>query len=421
MPSPEEEMFLHAVEVPGTQAKVVRMPAAVPPGPATEGLAAKPFVWRDPATIPPREWLYGRLYIRGNVSVTVAPGGIGKTSLAIVEALAMTTGKPLLGDKVFGGKPLRVWLYNGEDPQEELDRRIGAAMLHYGITPHDIGGRLFVNSGRDMPLKLAVETPNGGRRLNQPALASLETTLTENRIDVASFDPWVGIHGVHENDNVEIDMVAKALGGVAERARCALGFNHHARKSLAAGETRMEDSRGASALIDAARVGRVLNVMTDQEAAELGIEIGRRFRYFRADDGKANLAPKAEKASWFYMESVDLGNATPERPSDFVGVATTWDKPGQFDGVTTSHLLEVQRRLHAESDWRDNIQSDMWGGKVVAEVIGLDAEDEADKSKIKKLLRQWKKSGALKVENRPGPDRKPRPCLAVGEWATEGG
>jgi hypothetical protein len=30
------------------------------------------FVWRDPSTIPPRPWLYGRHLIRKQVSVTVS-------------------------------------------------------------------------------------------------------------------------------------------------------------------------------------------------------------------------------------------------------------------------------------------------------------------------------------------------------------
>lgn len=56
------------------------------------------FVWRDPTTIPPRPWVYGRHLIRKQVSVTVAPGGVGKSSLTICEALAMTSERKLLGE-----------------------------------------------------------------------------------------------------------------------------------------------------------------------------------------------------------------------------------------------------------------------------------------------------------------------------------
>ncbi len=40
---------------------------------------ATPFVFRDPRLIPRREWLYGTHYIRGFVSMTIAPGGVGKS------------------------------------------------------------------------------------------------------------------------------------------------------------------------------------------------------------------------------------------------------------------------------------------------------------------------------------------------------
>jgi hypothetical protein len=41
--------------------------------------AFEPF---DLATLPPRQWLYGRHYQRGTVSATIAPGGYGKTTSA---------------------------------------------------------------------------------------------------------------------------------------------------------------------------------------------------------------------------------------------------------------------------------------------------------------------------------------------------
>ncbi len=55
-----------------------------------------PFAWIDPKLIPARRWIYGNHYIRSNVSVLASAGGVGKTSMQIVEALAIATGKPLL-------------------------------------------------------------------------------------------------------------------------------------------------------------------------------------------------------------------------------------------------------------------------------------------------------------------------------------
>jgi RecA-family ATPase len=65
-------------------------------------IQATPFIFRPPETLPRRQWLYGRHYIRRFVSGTVATGGMGKSALALVEALAMATGRDLLAHRPRG-------------------------------------------------------------------------------------------------------------------------------------------------------------------------------------------------------------------------------------------------------------------------------------------------------------------------------
>ena len=61
------------------------------------GITASAFVWRNPKDIPPRQRVYGRHLIRKFLSTTAAPGGIGKSSLVLAEAVAMASGRNLLG------------------------------------------------------------------------------------------------------------------------------------------------------------------------------------------------------------------------------------------------------------------------------------------------------------------------------------
>src|SRR5438128_1960797 len=82
--------------------------------------------WRDPETIPPREFLHGRHYIRGAVSATIAGGGRGKTSLATYEAVCMAVGRNVATGQHLPGGPLSVGIVNGEEDQNELDRRVAA-------------------------------------------------------------------------------------------------------------------------------------------------------------------------------------------------------------------------------------------------------------------------------------------------------
>jgi RecA-family ATPase len=154
-------------------------------------VSATPFVWRDPSTIPTREWLYAHFLIRRQISLTVAPGGTGKSSLVAVESLAQVIGRPLLHDAPYG--QLRVWIWNGEDPTDELERRIAAACLYYEITEEDISGRLFVDSGRGTEICIARMERNGVV-IAEPVFDALVETIRKNRIDVVKIDPFVSCH-----------------------------------------------------------------------------------------------------------------------------------------------------------------------------------------------------------------------------------
>src|SRR5271167_3724578 len=68
-----------------------KSPAIATPG----SIQATPFVWIDPSFIPRRQWLYGNHYVRKFISLTVAPGAYGKSTLAMREALAIVTGRSL--------------------------------------------------------------------------------------------------------------------------------------------------------------------------------------------------------------------------------------------------------------------------------------------------------------------------------------
>lgn len=367
----------------------------------------------DPRSIPPREWLYGHHYIRKFVSVTISPGGVGKTSLGMGESLCMATGRELYGVKVH--QRARVWLWNGEDPQEELDRRLAAACLHYGISASEIDGMLFVDSGRRMPLITAKQTKDGAQ-IAIPVVDKLCEEIRSKGIDVMIIDPFVSSHAVSENDNMAMDAVVKQTWAtVADRTNCSIELVHHAKKT-GGQEVTAESARGAVSLIGAARSARVLNPMTLEEGNKAQVE--NRRLHFRETDAKANLAPPLESSTWYKMASFDLGNGNNERPSDNVGVVTLYKWPSATEGLRVSDLLAVQRVIHIGS-YKENVQASNWVGQAVAEALDLDVSDDADKARIKELLKVWLKSGALKKEQKLDGNRKPTPHIVVGEWAND--
>jgi hypothetical protein len=384
--------------------------AAGPVVQARPAVEASAFVWRNPATMPRRQWLYGKHYVRRFLSTTIAPGGVGKSSLAIVEALAMVTGRSLLG--VAPPAAIRVWYWNGEDPLEETERRIIAAMEHFGIKPEEVEGRLFVDSGRDMEIVLAA-LDRTGPVTAAPVSEAMKATVRKNKIDVVIIDPFVSSHRVQENDNGSIDAVAKEWGRIAEATNCAVELVHHARKTGGA-EVTVEDGRGAVALLSAARSGRALNGMTKDEAERAGV--GKHRSFFRVDNGKANLAPPPEKTDWFQLVSVALGNGSGGMidDGDHVAVVTPWQWPDPLADVEVADLAAVLRKVRS-GRWRENHQCADWVGQAIAEVLELDLDAPAERSKVKGLLKVWLASGALVVREMKDETHRLRKYVEAGE------
>lgn len=367
---------------------------------------ATPFIWRATAEIPKRQWLYGKHLLRKFVSLDVAAGGVGKSSLKIGEALAMASGRDLYGKGLPEGA-LNVWMWNLEDPHDEIERRLHATAQRFHITPDQVDGRLHVDSGRDQPLVIATDGPNGAL-IVRPVVDALIEEMLARKIDVLIVDPFISSHAVSENDNNAIDLVAREWNVVAERTGAAVNLVHHVRKQN--GESATADSaRGASALIGKARSVQVFNRMTDEDAKVLGVDEAERKFYFRVDNDKANLAPP-EAGDWYRMNNQDLENG------DSVGVACSWTPPDLFDGMTSAHLYRVQKAI-SEGEWRENVQTrEKWVGVPVAAALMLDWDNEKDRKKIVRMLKAWIQEGALEVVEQEVAHRKTAKFVVVGKW-----
>ncbi|WP_373928245.1 AAA family ATPase [Sphingomonas aerolata] len=387
---------------------------------AAAAISAIPFAWPAAHTIPQRRWLYGRQLQRGNVGAIVAPGATGKTALTVGIALAMASGRPLLGHEVHGG-PKRVWLWNLEDAREELNRSIIAAAMFHTVAPADAAG-LFVNSGlTDESLCTAVATRHGFTVL-QPVYKALAEEIISRRIDCLIVDPFVSSHAVNENDNGAIDAVAKEWAKVAAAADCVIVLVHHTSKA-AGMEVTVDRARGASALTNAARSVTVLNRMTDDEFNRFGLSLnaepgdaGGARRYFRTFDDKANRAPAADGSDWYRMESVDLPNGEGDDwIGDSVGVATRYYPPaaGTAEPLAPTMAADVQG-LIAQGEWRESDKAEHWAGEAVAQALGLDASDKGHRVRIKAVLRDLLTDGTLAREERPDASRRRRWWIVVG-------
>ena len=378
--------------------------------PTERSVAPTLYVLPDPAAIPRRGWLYARHYMRGIVTATVAPGGFGKTSLNLFEAMEMVK------------QGLRVWFISAEDDRDELDRRIAAYVARHGMTPMQMGDNFFLDDKLTLPIKLAT-MGKGGPAFDEDLLKAFDASIALQRIDVVIFDPFISFHYLPENDTGAMDALVKRLGKIASERACNIEISHHVRKpGMNQAEITVHDARGAGAIVNAVRSCRVLNTMSTSELAAVNaaateerqkIDPDKRTSYLRIDSGKRNMMP-AEKARWIRLVNVEIDNG------DHVGAVEPYEFPTTFAHVSTEDLDYVRGLLQAK-DYRADPRSPEWIGHPVLRKFGRKPVETVPKVKyakadviwLNKLLATWEANGVLAREEREDKDRKPRVWLIL--------
>jgi hypothetical protein len=384
----------------------------------------RPFVFNpepydppDPASIPKREWLYGRHYLRGIVSASLGAPGRLKSTTSMTELIGMGVGRDLLTGEPLECGPLRVAYLNGEENQDELDRRFAGICQRHSITKQDFGGRISIMSTRDNPIRLAIPGPKGAAVVAEGVVDAVLAWCEARSIDVLAVDPLISFHRVRENDSGDMDLLCKeAFGAIAGKNR-SVDLVVHPRKP-APGEinTTIDDLRGSSAQHGAVRTARTFNFMTTVEAAQLGVEENHRRLHVRIENGKGGPGPLG-KATWVKIEVETLPNG------DDVAVAVAWKPPDHFADVTVAHMEAIRNRAMT-GEFRVDIRSPKWLGWKVAELLGLKARHggdntKADLAKIKGLLKTWQQKKVLDTAKRPDEKGNEREFYVGGSAAPQ--
>ena len=170
------------------------------------------------------------------MSGTFAAGARGKSSHVLLDAVAMTTGYHDLAQQRgvpsnfrTQSEPLRVWYVNAEDPLEESERRVEAILKYYGLKFSDLGGRLFLDSGRKHDCVFVRDQKNGA--IATPVVEGVIDGINAHRIDAMIVDPIVAFHRVPENDNGKMDAVLQELKDIADWTRTSIEIVGHTRKT----------------------------------------------------------------------------------------------------------------------------------------------------------------------------------------------
>jgi hypothetical protein len=343
---------------------------------------AEAFDPSDLDDIPPRQWVYGHFLIREFISVLGAPGGTGKSAYAVVIALSIALGRPLLNEPVH--KRGKVWIYNLEDPKVELKRRLKAAILHHKIDPKDLKDWLYYNSGRDRPLVIA--RVHNGQLVVEPIVDKVIAEINRKQVETFIVDPFIRSHRLEENKNDHVDFVAALWAYIAAVTGCTILLVHHFRKGGVSGQA--DAFRGASALIDASRAAISVATMDEKEAGVLGVEGKQRRFYIRADNAKLNLAPPPDETTWLKLCNVALPNG------DCVQAVERWEPPSPWDGIPWEMVADILEKIDAgpeagEHFYAGKQSGDRWAGQVIMDIAGKTEKQAAT------ILETWRSNGAL--------------------------
>jgi len=116
-----------------------------------------------------RQWLVPGYYMRGTVTLIAGKPSAGKSLLSIGHAVAAALGRPW--GRFRPGGPLKVGMYCIEDDEEEVKKRLSAALSHHGATPRDLEGRLtrFYPSADPVLLRPGIDESGAFKLIESPA------------------------------------------------------------------------------------------------------------------------------------------------------------------------------------------------------------------------------------------------------------
>ena len=363
---------LTTLKPPGQQSKATQ-------GEPLESATLQPI---GAANIPPRQWAYGHYLLFGSAAVLGAVDGAGKGAIAVVMALATITGEPLLGEQVWRRGPVAIVTY--EDDETEWHRRIAAACIHYDLDYAAVLEKVqFI---RKPGGRVSFGTIIDGF-ISFPDTAAVIDRLKAIGAALMIVDPFNHAHGLEDgNNNAMVAKIAAEIAAIAGNAKCAALVLHHLRKGAGGNP---DDLMGATSLRATFRACRILARMTPEQAEKMNVT--EPWRYIRIAGSKENYAPPPEKATWYKLESVRLGNVTDAYPEgDSVAVVAIWQPRPMFEGMDGATLRAVfvalRQTIHGPNKQAKHTP---WAGNLL---MGVGGRSEREAGKI---IGAWLESGVL--------------------------
>lgn len=238
--------------------------------------------WALTAALPPLDFVLPGL-LPGTFGLLVAPGGTGKSNLALEIAVSVALGRPIAGGLFPRGCPGKVVFLAGEENDRLLAERIRPMLqISQHATPIlDKNLVLLPMSGESCVL---VED-------GRPTSLYDELKALCNGARLVIIDPLRRTHNGDENSSSDMTSFVVMMEELAKAAGAAVLGVHHANRASAGDVSSQNAARGSSALVDGARWQLNLSRMDEKSAAANMVSEAERPFYLAVDFAKANYLP----------------------------------------------------------------------------------------------------------------------------------
>jgi ABC-type thiamine transport system ATPase subunit len=263
------------------------------------------------------------IFPAGRAALITGVGASSKTTLLKLLAIAITTGRSVLGFSI--PKTGKVVLVLAEDTAEDAYRSLDAIFQSMNLSAEEIElvyKRLFIfaAAGKDCVI---VSNANSEEDLASKRLEKLIHFIKSlGDVRLVGLDPAIALSRGRELDEQAQHDFAKTVNNIAMDTKAAVLVISHAAKSVQyQQEVVSHASRGSGAITDAFRLEVLMRVMTSKEAKSFQINDAQRHRYVRMQVTKANaLPPELMQPAWLErvtggtLKLVNIAPAAETRP-----------------------------------------------------------------------------------------------------------
>jgi hypothetical protein len=216
------------------------------PEPAHEPFRRIPITNLYASDLPQPEFWIDQLIPAGEVTLLGAHGGMGKTTLALLIAICVCAGKPVLGKGVKQG---RVLLFSAEDPAKVVLWRLHQICRHLGLDPASLEGWLLILDATEHDPVLYAEISDGGIRtgITTAAYAALKAAADQFSADLIIIDNASDSYDADENNRPRVRAFIRALAQLVRDRQGAVTLLAHVDKTTARGISAGQGYSGSTA------------------------------------------------------------------------------------------------------------------------------------------------------------------------------